>query len=853
MSTVGFSTLDVIPSMKNLRAQLDSQTSAPMAAAGKASGRKFGDAAGKEAGGRFRGTLSPLLRDAFAPLAGLVAGAAVIDLFKGAIGGASDLAESGSKVKQIFGDATAEINKFADQGAKKLGQSKLAVLDAASSFGVFGKAAGLSGSGLAAFSDGLVSLSTDMASLFNTTPADAAEAISAGLRGEAEPLRRYGVLLDDATLRQEALRQGLISTTKQALTPQQKVLAAYQAIFKQTADAQGDFERTSGGLANQSRELTAGWADMRAELGAKLLPAATETVKVFNNGVIPAMGDAGGAVGDAGRAFDSLPTPIKAATGALVAFKIAQAAGVTAQMAKGLDQVGAGFGQVQTRAQNAVGVFKNFRSEVFVAGQAGTEFSGVGTRMAASMEAIRAASIGAGAGLKRGLSGASALVGGPWGAAFIAGTAIVAHFWQEHQQAKQRVEDFTATLDKETGALTASSRELVAKQLLDSGALDRAKKLGISLDVVTDAALGQKDALAGLNAQLDAIAKANTVSTGSRGTAAFTEQGTAAIGLKDALNSTNGTVQQGIAKQKLFVAALGLGGAAAIGAATGTSKATAAVQTYASTLATARGAVRSLMDAEDKRRAANLGKQQDALGLAQALTSARKEAADGARTLDITTEAGQANKQSLLELSTQWDNSAAAVRNAKGAYVDMRTNFINVATSMGATKTQAQKLADQLLDVPKTAPLKFQSEGFKERMAELRRLREALAGLPHSVALNYSSVTNKGRGPALASGGLLRGPGSGTSDSILMWGSNGEYMQRKRAVDYYGVDFMRRLNNLQVPKFAGGGLVGGSSSVVTHGPGVNIESQVVMAASFDDYLRQQNERARMAAVGGTPR
>jgi hypothetical protein len=55
---------------------------------------------------------------------------------------------------------------------------------------------------------------------------------------------------------------------------------------------------------------------------------------------------------------------------------------------------------------------------------------------------------------------------------------------------------------------------------------------------------------------------------------------------------------------------------------------------------------------------------------------------------------------------------------------------------------------------------------------------------------------------------MIRGPGSGTSDSILMWGSNGEYMQRKAAVDYYGVDFMNALNSLRVPKYATGGPVG---------------------------------------------
>ena len=75
------------------------------------------------------------------------------------------------------------------------------------------------------------------------------------MRGEAEPLRQYGVLLDDASLRQAALELGIISTTKNALTPQQKVLAAQALIYQQTGTAQGDFARTSDGLANKTRIL----------------------------------------------------------------------------------------------------------------------------------------------------------------------------------------------------------------------------------------------------------------------------------------------------------------------------------------------------------------------------------------------------------------------------------------------------------------------------------------------------------------------------------------------------------------------------------------------------------------------
>ena len=81
------------------------------------------------------------------------------------------------------------------------------------------------------------------------------------------------------TLRQKALELGITSTTKDALTPQQKVLAAQAAIFDQTSAAQGDFARTSGGLANQQRILGAQVENLKARLGQALLNLLDNAVK----------------------------------------------------------------------------------------------------------------------------------------------------------------------------------------------------------------------------------------------------------------------------------------------------------------------------------------------------------------------------------------------------------------------------------------------------------------------------------------------------------------------------------------------------------------------------------------------
>jgi hypothetical protein len=59
-----------------------------------------------------------------------------------------------------------------------------------------------------------------------------------------------------------------------------------------------------------------------------------------------------------------------------------------------------------------------------------------------------------------------------------------------------------------------------------------------------------------------------------------------------------------------------------------------------------------------------------------------------------------------------------------------------------------------------------------------------------------------------ASGGPISGPGTGRSDSILMWGSNGEFMQPADSVSYYGHGFMEMIRRRQLPRYADGGLIG---------------------------------------------
>jgi hypothetical protein len=209
---------------------------------------------------------------------------------------ASNMEETISKTNVLFGESADKLFVFAEAAAKGLGQSKQQALDAATTFATFGKAAGIAGDDLVDFSADFVGLASDLASFNNTSPEQAINAIGSALRGESEPLRSFGVLLNDATLKNAALELGLISTTKNALTPQQKVLAAQKVIYEQTTAAQGDFTRTSDGLANAQRILEAEQANLNANIGQTFLPI----MKIVNDVMLKAV-----------SVFTALPSPIQ--------------------------------------------------------------------------------------------------------------------------------------------------------------------------------------------------------------------------------------------------------------------------------------------------------------------------------------------------------------------------------------------------------------------------------------------------------------------------------------------------------------------------------------------------------------
>lgn len=124
----------------------------------------------------------------------------------------------------------------------------------------------------------LVTLGVDLASFNNESEPDTINALTSAIVGNNEAVRRYGIVITQATLNQELLNQGVLDGVKGA-TEQEKALARVNIILQSTADAQGDAERTSESFSNQLRGLRAAVEELLIALGESgLLAVATEVV-----------------------------------------------------------------------------------------------------------------------------------------------------------------------------------------------------------------------------------------------------------------------------------------------------------------------------------------------------------------------------------------------------------------------------------------------------------------------------------------------------------------------------------------------------------------------------------------------
>ncbi len=243
-------------------------------------------AAVEKKGNRAAGTLDKMAKRFVALFAARKAAAFVKD----SVRAFSDLVESANAVQVQFGSAAGIIEDFGKVAAESVGL-------AASEFQQLSIATGaLIGNftkdsrAIAKETVTLTQRAADVASVFNVDVTVALQAFQSAIQGQSRPIRQFGVLMDDFSVRQKAVALGLAETTGE-VGQQDKAAARLALIYEQTDKTAGDFAATSGELANQQRIVSKQFEDAKAILGEALAPAMADFLTLAGDQLIPILID----------------------------------------------------------------------------------------------------------------------------------------------------------------------------------------------------------------------------------------------------------------------------------------------------------------------------------------------------------------------------------------------------------------------------------------------------------------------------------------------------------------------------------------------------------------------------------
>lgn len=194
------------------------------------------------------------------------------------VSSAMEAEESENLFTVSLGENAAAARQWSQRLGESLGLNEYAIRKQVATFNTMFESMGLGNDAALKMSEGLTQLSQDMASFYNLKPEEAFQKLQAGMTGETEPLKRLGILVNETTVKEYALRQGWIKQGE-TLSEVGKVYARYGSILSQTEKAQGDLARTQDSATNVQRSLRAEWEQTKIVLGDALLPAVTKVAK----------------------------------------------------------------------------------------------------------------------------------------------------------------------------------------------------------------------------------------------------------------------------------------------------------------------------------------------------------------------------------------------------------------------------------------------------------------------------------------------------------------------------------------------------------------------------------------------
>ena len=185
----------------------------------------------------------------------------------------SSIAETASKFSTVWGTAADNLREFSDEFAELSGLSRRVTQDFIATLGAMIKGMGASIPLASDLSKTIIGLVGDLTSFHDVPLEETFNALRSGITGEAEPLKRFGIILSE----NEVQLRALINTGKESatqLTALEKVVARVQLIYEKSGDALGDLGRTQDSNSNKTRQLSGAWQTLRETFAQVVFGAA---------------------------------------------------------------------------------------------------------------------------------------------------------------------------------------------------------------------------------------------------------------------------------------------------------------------------------------------------------------------------------------------------------------------------------------------------------------------------------------------------------------------------------------------------------------------------------------------------
>lgn len=202
--------------------------------------------------------------------------AALGQAFSGTVAETNDYIETTNYAAQVLGDFYPQAKQYAERIQELMGVDSKDFLEAQTSFMTMAQGFGLAAQKSYDLSKGLTELGYDISSITNTDTATVFQRLQSAIAGEIEPVRRWGVALDQASMKEWLMKKGLDSNVS-SMNQASKALIRYNMLVEtmNKNGVIGDMARTLQSPANAIRILKQQITQLARAIGSIFIPILT--------------------------------------------------------------------------------------------------------------------------------------------------------------------------------------------------------------------------------------------------------------------------------------------------------------------------------------------------------------------------------------------------------------------------------------------------------------------------------------------------------------------------------------------------------------------------------------------------